>query len=220
MKKFFKLLLIPAGLLLLYVIMFLCIEFFYILTPSHGSKIDIKVNTNSVILIVDVQNKLTAWDNQQKAQKYKIGIFLQNINLAVKKLPNMETVYIRQEFPRNSLLSFLLPMFPEQGDPGTEINKKVYKENSRIITKSKADAFTNPSLEKYLESKKIGTLYIMGLAAEACVDRTIRGATAMGYRVYVIKEAVLSMNGGHPDNERLGRYKSYGAEIISIDDIK
>ncbi|NLV69068.1 MAG: cysteine hydrolase [Spirochaetes bacterium] len=65
-----------------------------------------------------------------------------------------------------------------------------------------------------------GTLYITGLAAEVCVNSTIKGAIANGYRVYVIKEAVLSIRGGSPDRKQLDKYRSYGAEIISVNDLK
>ncbi len=59
-----------------------------------------------------------------------------------------------------------------------------------------------------------------GLAAEACVDRTIQGACSRGYRVYVLPEAVLSMNGGAPDRERRAKYESYGAKNIALNDLK
>ena len=220
MKKFLMILAIPVTLILLYVVFLLCMEFFYILVPSKGPKIDTMKNVNSAILVIDVQNMLTYSDNNQKEKKYKVDLFLGNINLSLEKLKRFEPVYIRQEFSKNSFFSFLLPTFPEEGEPGTEINKAVYLDNSRIFTKMKADAFTNPELQKYLDSKMIGALYITGLAAEACVESTIRGALARGYRVHVIKEAVLSMKGGEPSQKKLEEYRLYGADIISVKDLK
>jgi len=220
MKKFLMLLAVPVVLILLYVIFFLSIEFFYILVPSKGAKIDAVKNVNSAILVIDVQNMLTCSDNQKRAKELKVDLFINNINLALKKPGTLEAVYIRQEFPKNSLLSFILPTFPEEGEPGTEINKSVYLENSKILTKNKADAFTNPALQEYLDLKRIGILYITGLAAEACVDSTIRGAVSRGYKVYVIKEAVLSMYGGEPDQKRIDKYRTYGAGIVSVNDLK
>jgi len=219
MKKFLKILAIPVIMILLYILLFLAIEFFYIIEPSSRPVIDSN-NKNSAILVIDVQNQLTAVGNEKKAEELKIGPFLNNLNVALNKLKNFEAIYIRQEFPRNSPLSFLLPMFPEEGEAGTEINKTIYREKSKIFNKARADAFTNPDLQKYLETKKIGTLYITGLAAESCVDNTIRGALAKGYRVFVIKEAVISMHGGEPDADRLGKYRSYGATVISVNNIK
>ncbi len=220
MKKFFKILAFPVVLVLIYLIFFICIEFFYILVPSEGVKIDKTGNLNSAILVIDVQNMLTASDDQKKAKELKVDLFLDSINLTLNKLDKLEAVYIRQEFPRNSFLSFALPTFPEEGEPGTEINRSVYRDNSKIITKMKGDAFTNPELQQYLESKKVGTLYITGLAAEACVQSTVRGAAARGYKVYVVKEAVISMRGGEPDRERLDKYRQYGADILSVKDLK
>ncbi len=220
MKLFFKIIGILVMLFLLYVIVVLGIEFFYILTPSPVTKINHQKNTDSVILVIDVQNMLTFYDNPEKAKKYRVAPFLNSINQAINKKSGYEVIYIRQEFPKNSFLSFILPTFPEEGDPGTEINRNIFRENSMIFTKSRADAFSNPGLQQYLNSKKIGTLYITGLAAEACVNSTIKGAVANGYRVYVIKEAVLSMRGGMPGSERLERYRSYGTGIISVNDLK
>lgn len=220
MKKFLKILAVPAGLVLFYIVVVLCVEFFYVLSPSKGHVINIAGNTKSAIMVIDVQNKLTYYDNEEMAHKYKVDIFLKNINTVVDKLNKLETIYIRQEFPKNSLLSFLLPTFPEEGDPGTAVNKTIFRGNSKIFTKSKGDAFTNPSLQEYLESKNIGTLYVTGLAAEFCVDNTIRGAAAKGYKVYVVKDAVLSASGGEPSLKRIEKYKSYGATVISVKDLK
>ncbi len=220
MKKVMKILAIPVGIVLLYAVVVLCIEFFYILVPSKGAAIDPVKDTNSAILVIDVQNMLTSYDNERKMHEYKVDIFLKNVNTVLDKLKKLEPVYIRQEFPKNSFLSFLLPTFPEEGDPGTAINKLIYREKSKIITKSRGDAFTNPSLQQYLESKKIGTLYITGLAAEFCVDSTIKGAVAKGYKVFVVKDAVISVSGGEPSAGRIEKYKSYGATVISVDDLK
>lgn len=219
MKRFLKILAIPAVFLLLYLIIVLCVEFFYILVPSKGTAVNPGLNKNSIILVIDVQNMLTYYDNEAKAKDNKVDIFLDNINRVLNKLGKTEAVYIRQEFPRNSLLTFIIPTFPEEGKPGTEINKSIYRTGSKIITKSREDAFTNPSLQEYLESKQAGTLYITGLAAEFCVDGTIKGARAKGYKVYVVKDAVLSARGGEPSPERIAKYRSYGAEVISVDDL-
>ncbi len=220
MKRFLKILSIPVGLIVLYAIFFLCIEFLYILTPSKGAMIDPKKNVHSAILVIDVQDMFTNPDYEKKAKELKADVFMDNINLAIKRLGNTETIYIRQEFAKNSLLSLLIPFFPVEGEPRTAINKTVYKANSKIFTKTRGDAFWNPSLQEYLDSKRVGTLYITGLAAEACVDRTIQGACSRGYRVYVLPEAVLSMNGGAPDRERRAKYESYGAKNIALNDLK
>lgn len=219
-KKIFRIIALPFVLVFLYFVLFLGIEYFYILRPTQGTVIDLKQNQNSAILVIDVQNKLTAAGDEKKAVKLKVPEFLDYINLTLNKLPQTEAIYIRQEFEKNSPLSFILPTFPEEGEEGTQINPVIYRANSKIITKSKADAFSNPGLQKYLQSKKIGTLYITGLAAEACVDSTIRGAIARGYRVIVIKEAVVSMHGGIPGAERLAKYRAYGASVISVNDLK
>lgn len=220
MKLFFRIAGIILTVFVLYVILVLGIQFFYILEKSPVKKINPKLNPDAAVLVIDVQNKLTFYDNPQKAGKYAVTQFLNNINLALNKLNGHEVIYIRQEFARNSGLSFILPMYPEEGEPGTAIDKNIFRENSKIFTKTQADAFSNPELQKYLESKKTGTLYIMGLAAEVCVNSTIKGAIANGYKVYVIRDAVLSIHGGSPDMKRLDKYRSYGAEIISVNDLK
>lgn len=219
MKRFFKVLLIPVSIVTVYAVIILCIEFFYILEPSAGIKIDPVKNPGTAVFVVDVQDMLTFYDNASKAREYKVDIFFANINIALDKLRGAEIIYIKQEFPKNSLLSYIMPTMPEEGDPGININKAVYREKSILFTKSKGDAFTNPALRQYLISKKIGTIYITGLAAEACIDRTVKGGAAKGYRVKVIKEGVLSMFGGAPGEKRLSEYRNNGAEIVSINDL-
>ncbi len=219
MKRFFKILLIAVSVIIVYAVVILCIEFIYIFESSTGIRIDQLENPASAIIVVDVQDMLTFTNDPSKALEFKVDLFLNNINVALDKLHDSEVIYIRQEFAKNSLLTFIMPTMPEEGDPGININKTVYRENSRLFTKSKGDAFTNPALQQYLISKRIGTLYITGLAAEACVDKTVKGAAAKGYRVKVIKEAVLSMFGGAPGEKRLDKYRESGAEIVSVSDL-
>lgn len=220
MKRYRKLLLIPVVLVIIYIAVIFCIQIFYISEDSKGVKIDLLENRNAAILVIDVQNMLTHYDNPEKALKYKVNIFLNSINTVLNRLSGLEVIYIRQEFKRGSLLSFIIPTMPEEGKPGTGINKAIYRENSMIFTKSRGDAFTNPALQEYLISKRIGTLYITGLAAEACVDKTVTGAAAKGYKLFVVREAVLSMFGGEPGPERLDKYRSHGAEVISVNELK
>jgi nicotinamidase-related amidase len=128
-------------------------------------------------------------------------------------------VFIYQAFEKWTPKSFFVTWVPVKGSYKAQIDSRINKEtNDPEFNKPYQDAFSNPELQTYLNNRKIGTLFVSGGAAEACVYMTVWGARNRGYQVYVIDEAIYSFSPAKK-NEIYSKYKDIGATILSIKDL-
>jgi nicotinamidase-related amidase len=86
---------------------------------------------------------------------------------------------------------------PEQGpEPGSEAFNYPpaigIAEGDLKITKNFSNAFKKTELNKILQERKCNTLFLCGLSAVGCVLATYFGAQDLDYRVFMIKDALLS----------------------------
>ena len=80
-----------------------------------------------------------------------------------------------------------------EGSVGAEIDPRVLvPANSPLVSKAKADAFTNPALLGILARAGIRQLVILGVYAEGCVLATATSAVRRGFSVTVICDGVGS----------------------------
>ena len=62
------------------------------------------------------------------------------------------------------------------------------------IAKSNESGFSNPELDDALRGLGVGTLFLMGINAEACVLETAQDARRLGYAVVTNSELIASAN--------------------------
>lgn len=76
------------------------------------------------------------------------------------------------------------------------------------------------SLEDWLRSKGVTTLYVAGLATDYCVHATVIDAMEKGFRVNVISDAIKAVEVIRGDGERaVHEMKSFGAELLTSDQV-
>lgn len=92
-------------------------------------------------------------------------------------------------------------------------NLNIVSEN--IFNKHAGNAFTNPELKKFLDSKQIDTVEVIGIDGGACVSLTALGAVKEGYKVILNTEAIGTKSS--MENRRLKYFeklKALGSDII------
>lgn len=99
--------------------------------------------------------------------------------------------------------------------PGSKIDSRIKVINNHIYSKNKGDAFSNPKLDSFLKQKGINKIFIVGLDASACVYKTSIGAISRGYKVVVLKDAVVTLNMSKIPNI-LDKYVKQGILLTSI----
>lgn len=141
------------------------------------------MQTNSVLLIIDVQIGLVAG---QDPIDHPDELFIQ-INNLINKARATETyiIYVQDvdvapfDSPDFAIHSAVAPI---QGD--------------LIIQKRAADAFYETSLQHELESRDIKHLVVAGCKTEYCIDTTCRIATNLGYDITLAGDAHATTGNG------------------------
>ncbi|KAL8915982.1 MAG: hypothetical protein Q9172_006528 [Xanthocarpia lactea] len=140
--------------------------------------------------------------------------------------------------PQNPSESVTIPIWPVhcvQGTPGAEIIPEInVSKFNRIIDKGRdsrvemfsafADAFGNKSeaasfdLAAYLKENGISKVFVAGLAGDYCVRCTAIDARKEGFDVYVVEEAVKSIDTGDDGwGATRGQFEKAGIRVVSID---
>ncbi len=189
---------------------------------SKGEPIPVYSSEKGALLVIDVQEGLTGdlGNFAVKDFKSQSDILIRTINKAVDwaDANNMPVAYIRQESV-DPIYNMLTGGLTAKGSPASQIDKRVKVSGSNIFSKQKMDAFSNPELDSFLRSMKITRLYVTGLDAAYCVDRTIKGALGRGYKVTAVKDAIISAKAGKRDT-MIAKYTAEGVSLTASAELR
>jgi nicotinamidase/pyrazinamidase len=181
-------------------------------TPTHGKQIGRYANPGKALLVIDVQEDYTGPGKQPvlfRGVEDRIAAINKLIENSSKSA--MEVVYIRQIFPDNFITRRLVGRTIE-GQPGTELDPRIKITSRNDFTKKISDAFSNPRLEEFLIRNQIDELYLTGLDAAYCIYYTALGARNRGYKVFVVRDAVMTRKNM---DEVLKLYRKEGIALTS-----
>jgi nicotinamidase-related amidase len=147
------------------------------------------------LLVIDIQQGITGKTAPKFTQNMvrQSGPFIEKVNqaIAIAQSKNMPVVYIRQE-GSDKVFNMLAHHLLAPGDPSAALDPRVKVAAGPVFTKAKMDAFSNPDFDKFLTDNGINHLYVTGLSATACVDRTIKAALNRKYAVTAITDAIIA----------------------------
>jgi len=179
-----------------------------------GEKISNYESPQSALLIIDLQRDITEKDGTIKGNIQQIDEAITNINKIIDSRKDLIIVYIAQEFGGSKVLEFLSKGALKHGELGTEFDPRILRVNDNYFVKYVSDSFSNHELERFLIENQVDHLYMTGVDAQYCVDKTVKGALNRNYKVTVISDAV----GTSTDEKRSMKLKDFstlGAEVIS-----
>src|SRR6185503_19971481 len=84
--------------------------------------------------------------------------------------------------------------------------------------KHRNDAFTNPSLSRFLRENGIHEIYVTGLFAEGCIYGTINGAIKIGYSVNLLTDC-LAAKSDKKLNQMISKYRTMDVKCLTTDDL-
>lgn len=117
-------------------------------------------------MVLDIQNDYLSNQARIPVAKHQIESILKGINDLIRRaeISNVPILYIRNEFERKQILSNILRKFTAlKASKGAEMDKRLLKAEGVHFSKNKADAFSNPSLMKYLNNNGIHELIVTGV---------------------------------------------------------
>lgn len=169
------------------------------LTPSQGEKINLAERPNSALLIIDLQEDFTTATGKNAYAPEMVDKLINAINGLVKtaNANGSPVISIRQTF-RGWYIKFLVNLLNEgRGNPtsgGLDLDMRINGDIDHDIVKSRADAFSEPELDRVLDRQKVGKLIIVGLDGDFCVKTTIQAALNRGYEVSFSDATTLTLN--------------------------
>ncbi len=162
----------------------------------------VKLDSNAALILIDIQKgfeDVEYWGgarNNHDAEE-KAGRLL---NLWREKNKPIFHVKHCSTTPESPLV---------EGKPGNEFHDAVkpMKEEC-VIKKNVNSAFIGTNLKDQLKAKGINQLVIAGLTSDHCVSTTVRMAGNLGYKVYLVNDAVATFDRVGVNGEK------YSAQII------
>ncbi len=210
--------LIVAGILLVLLVAVFGGRLAWQMTPTKGEPVGPYDTPNSALLVIDLQEDLTGVTASSPYPYKDADALIASVNTLINlaQTKGCPVVYIRQEY--NSPLDLPFSGGRLAGNtPGAAIDSRMNVLGSNIFVKVRSDAFSNPSLERFLAEKQIDHLYVAGIDAAACVHNTSKGALNRGYKVTAISDAITTM-----DTANLpmifSLYEQEGIELLSSED--
>jgi nicotinamidase-related amidase len=89
-----------------------------------------------------------------------------------------------------------------KASPGAEfIPALAPLKHETVFEKSKASAFSSPSLEKHVHSLKVDSLVLSGFTAGECIDATARQGHDLGFKIVVAADATATFDIRGPEGK-------------------
>lgn len=216
-----KKILIGAVIVILVVAAMIIGSFIYMGTPTKGKPIGAYEKPNKALLVVDIQEDFSG----PGSKTYDPGdaeAAIAGVNSVIDRAERKQwtIVYIRHEF--SGVMACLSRIFmggkATQASPGIVMDKRVAVRSKNEFIKHRGDSFSNPDLDAFLRKNSVNELVIVGLDAAYCVHNTARGALNRGYRVNIVRDAIL-LSDKEKWNELMDKYRRDGISILESKDL-
>jgi nicotinamidase/pyrazinamidase len=208
-----KIILITLATVVILIVALVGIAFNKIYSPTEGKRISAYAKPQKALLVIDVQEDYTGLKGKQPVPYKNVEDKIATINRLIDAASKTGTqvVYIRQIFDNNVLMRLFVGRTIE-GLPGTELDSRIKVINGNDFTKKISDSFSNPKLEEFFIAHQANELYLVGLDAAYCVHKTALGGLNRGYKVTVVKDAILARD---DMSDILKRYEKDGIAVTT-----
>jgi nicotinamidase-related amidase len=103
--------------------------------------------------------------------------------------------------------------------PGTDLfefpSSVLIKPDDPKIIKTYPDGFVKTDLDKVLKELGCNTLFLTGLSAVGCVLATYMGAYSHDYKVFMVKDAIMSHNSEYTNNIEI-MFDAVSQEVVNL----
>jgi nicotinamidase-related amidase len=153
---------------------------------DSGANPPTKEQIKPALLVIDIQNSYLPLMSEDDK---KIGMRIINGAIWLFHQHNLPVIRVYHSDP---------DFGPEPGTEPFEFPKSVIvNETDPRIVKNFPSAFIKTDLEKILKEKGCNTLFLCGLSSVGCVLATYHGAQERGYKVFMIKNGIMSHNSAY-----------------------
>ncbi len=161
--------------------------------------------SGSALLLIDLQSVF--WDRgpyTDASKQSAADVILEEV--ASARAQNHPVIAVRQEWsiPSTKFLAKLTMKGQAlEGSEGTELARPFVSCPEHVIVKRLQDAFETGELDALLERLNVGSLRLVGLDLNYCVQKTALAARNRGYDVTVIKHGTLAVGPTEVSEKRM-----------------
>lgn len=186
---------------------------------SKGIPIAQYEETTTALIVVDVQEGTTGEVSTKQYYKDQSSALIRNVNEAIMIANDSGTpvIYIQQQ-TENWFLNWASGYVTAEGYPGVALDSRLKVVSLNQLPKRIMDAFSNPMLDKLLQSLQVNRLLITGVDVAYCVNKTTQAALHRGYEVWIVEDAVISES-DDLKLEKLEELNSKGASLIKTNQL-
>jgi nicotinamidase-related amidase len=156
---------------------------------SQDKKAEGAEPTKAALVIIDIQNKyLTYIPEQDKG----IAMYFINAYISLFRSKGLPVIRVYHTDPTYG--------------PSTDSEEFQYpaeiqiKPDDPMVIKNYPSSFKKTDLDKILKENNCNTLFLCGLSAVGCVISTHFAAKELDYKVFMLKDAIMSHNSDYTDN--------------------
>lgn len=210
--------------LLVMFMLLLCIGYFVVIhvlpfiRVSVGARIPRYENPQKALLVIDIQKDLTEEGRKGTINIEQTDPMIDKVNQVIEYADSagFNIAYVRHEFKKGIITRLLTRGVLAEGSEGAEINSRIAVKNSNIFVKYVMDSFSNKDLQRFLIHNQVNHLYLTGVDAEDCIDKTLKAARNRGYKVTVIEDCVATKTDSRRDM-KLIEFVTFGADLIKTE---
>jgi nicotinamidase-related amidase len=145
-----------------------------------------KEQVKPALLVIDIQNEFLKYMSEDDK---KLGMEVINGAIYMFRQHNLPIIRVYHADPNWG---------PQPGTEAFEFPKSVIiKEDDPQVIKNYPSAFQKTELDKMLKEKGCNTLFLCGLSSVGCVLATYFGGMERDYKVFMIKEGIMSHNSAY-----------------------
>ncbi len=189
-----------AGMVFIPLLLYMTVTAVQTMAVSEGRPIPEYGDGKAALLILDVQEGttgvLSSSENLRKQSESLIKIL--NSLIGKSETLGMPVIYLRRE-AANRLLQLIKRGIPVAGSPAASMDRRLLIASDNILSVGAMDGFANPALDSLLCRQRVSHLYLAGLDAATSINRTCRAALNRGYRVTLIRDAIISEKAARKD---------------------
>ena len=170
---------------------------------TKGRIISTYAEPRKALVVLDIQEGYSGTNTRQPVTRHPATGMIATVNRLIDKAAEsgMEVAYIRQVFGNN----LIVRLHGGRSRGKVIIDRRIKVINGNDFEKNRTDAFSNRQFEQLLIDRHVDELYLVGVDAAYCVYYTALGALNRGYKVTVVKDAVVSRKSMAGVLERYGR---------------
>ena len=153
---------------------------------------DKNIFQDKFVIIIDIQKEYTE-NSMPDSLSQKL---IDSINYVIDHVNANNVIYL-QSFHKLLNIATTRPFIYVSIDTSAkyDLDSRMKLVNENIIKKEKSNAFNNNDLNCFLHQNNAKEIIVIGLMAEQCVFETLLGGKELGYKMYVIPEAIIGKSG-------------------------